>query len=83
MRSSGFNVKLIIGCIVVSFSPLAVKANILTPNKQFEDKYISQDNDEALGALPLLLEEDDYSDYVEQTYPIDKHYGEVNTKALL
>lgn len=75
MCSSKFRPKLIITCIVIFLIPVSVIANLHTPQQQLENIYAPDDSEESLGALPQL-EESDYSDYVEQTYPVDEHYGE-------
>lgn len=75
MYSSRFRPKLFITCIIIFLAPLSAIANLPTPQQQLKDIYVIDDNEESLGALPLL-EESEYTDYVEQTYPIDEHYGE-------
>jgi len=66
MRSSRFRRALLLAGIVIASMPLGVIANLPT---QIEN------NDEYVGMLPIP-EEPDYTDYVEQTYPIDDHYSE-------
>lgn len=74
MYSSRFYSKRFI-IIIILLTPLTVIANLQTQNQQLQDIYILDDNEEALGALPLL-DDPNYPDFVEQTYPIDDHYGE-------
>jgi len=75
MYRSRFHSKRFIATIIISLTPLTIMANLQTKNQPLKDIYILDDNEEVLGALPLL-EDPDSQDFVEQTYPIDEHYGE-------
>lgn len=75
MYSSGLRCKQLIMCLIISFAPLTISANLPAP-------YLQDDSEDAVGALPSL-EAPDFPDFV-QTYPIDEHYGEAKiTKANL
>jgi hypothetical protein len=75
MHSSRFLSKQILISFVIALTPLVVSANLQVPHQQYETGYAQDDNEDALGALPSL-EAPDFPDFVEQTYPIDEHYGE-------
>ncbi len=69
MHSSLFNYKKLLASILILLAPLSVIANLQTVDIEpdvLEDSY--------KGVLPLI-DELEYPDYVEQTYPIDYEYN--------
>jgi hypothetical protein len=74
MYSSRFYCKRLIVGLIIALTPLTLSANLQTQSQQSEGIYLLDDNEEA-GTLPLP-DMNDYPDFVEQTYPIDEHYGE-------